>query len=519
MNMPSHLLSTVNPPELWDHFYQISQIPRPSGDERAICQYICSLARNLGLEYEMDTAGGDDYGNIVVRVPATDASRDAPITVIQSHLDMVTLPPERKNEPLDLILDGSVLRAKGSTLGADNGLAVAMSLTLMTNASIVHGPLELLFTIDEEATMSGVRMLSDTFLKGTCLINIDTVGEGVLTLSSAGIGVCSYVLPIVRQPLPKGHIPVQLNLYGGRGGHSGLEIHAGRGNAGQILARILFSLSENLPFRVSDISWGAVINAIPSDAQATLLIPDESLSLLISGLSDHEEQINHEFNGHDGPFHLNYSILPESPVCILSEKSQLNLLSMLTGLHHGIYEMSQEFPGTVETSSNLALVRTEDEQVLVTISFRSLHNASLDSVITRCHAVATLAGADRTSCENHSGWSADPDSSLLAICKEAYSRVYHEDVRLLAIHGTIECGFFKEKYPHMDIISIGTAILDFHIPTSADFLPGRDSLSPGERYDTARMPRFWNFITEILKIIASGSYYSPEYSLDRKIWP
>ena len=275
-----HLLSGIEPRELWDHFYKLAQIPHPSGGEREICRYVYDLAANLGLDVFMDDAGGEDFGNVLIKLPASSGCGKAPLVVFQSHLDMVALPAEKRDQPLELILDGSVLRARGSTLGADNGIAVAMALSLMTNPDIVHGPLELLFTINEEAGMTGVTKLSDRLLEGRFLINVDSQQEEILTVGCAGANRSIFKLPLEMEPVETDLAAVRVGIAGGRGGHSGLEINSGRANAGQLLMRILYEEAKAIPLRLSDVNWGNVDNAIPPEAHAVVLIRPEDQGAL-----------------------------------------------------------------------------------------------------------------------------------------------------------------------------------------------------------------------------------------------
>jgi dipeptidase D len=502
MKPHTHPLSGIKPEAIWDYFYQISRIPRGSGDEKEICRYICNLAEKLGLNVSMDDAGGAGYGNIIVRVEASAGYENAPVTIFQSHLDMVVLPAGMKNKPLELFLDGTVLRARGSTLGADNGIAVAMALVLMTDREIVHGPLELLFTIDEESGMTGARFLSDSALKGIFLINADGQGEGIFTVSSAGIGISTDLLPVSWEPVPQSLVPVTIRLSGGRGGHSGLEINAGRANAGQLLGRLLTGEWKKIPIRLHGIKWGTVMNAIPGEAEATILLCPGDREYLASCLKAWEKEFAAEFGTSDGPLHLDLIETAAQPETVMSAESQQKLLLLLIGLHHGIYTMSRQYEGTVGTSANIAVVRTTETGASIQISYRSSNMQSLQTAMERCQAVAVLAGATRISCEKDGGWEMDPDSTLLEVCRKAYLGIYGHEPEIKATHGTLECGHFSRKYPGMEIISLGTAIQDFHVPTPAGFIPGTGSDSSGERYDTTKMPQFWEFIRELLRALA-----------------
>ncbi|MDQ5986553.1 MAG: Cytosol non-specific dipeptidase [Syntrophus sp. SKADARSKE-3] len=467
----SNPLTSVEPPELWNHFYALTQIPHPSGGEEAVCRYIFDMARNLGLEVSMDTTGGPDFGNVIVNCPASPGYEQAPITTIQNHVDMVALPAERKDFPLDLILDDTMLRARGTTLGADNGIGVAMALCLMTDRKIIHGPLELLFTINEEAGMTGVLGLSEKALKGRFLINIDTQEEGILTICSAGACRSILRLPLKMEPLPDNLRAVRITLTGGKGGHSGLEINSGRANVAQLLARVLYEESKRIGLRVQNFTSGTVMNAIPGEGFTTIVIEQEELSLLRSSLSGWETAFRKEFGSCDGPlrFVLDETIaLPESAV---STDATRKVMAFLLSLPHGVYTMSSDIPGLVETSSDVAIVCTTPSELTVTVSQRSMTDPSLDAVVTQCEAVARLAGAEWEHIGKSYGWKPDMASPLLSCCRHAYRETFNTEPRATGLHGMLECGFIKAKYPDMDVISFGPTILDAHAPTKADYVP------------------------------------------------
>jgi dipeptidase D len=498
-----HLLTDCEPREVWEHFYRLTQIPRPSGQERGVCRYIYDLAESLGMDVTMDSAGGPDFGNVIVRCPAAPGYESAPITVIQSHVDIVALPEEHRALPLDLILDGMILRARGSTLGADNGIAAAMALTLMAKRDIAHGPLELLFTINEEAGMTGTRALSETALKGRFLINIDAEEEGVLNICSAGACHSVLKMPLVMEPAPEGFAAVRLRVTGGRGGHSGMAINSGRANAGQLLARLLYGELKTFDFRLSEIAWGEVMNAIPSQAGALVLVKAEKVGDVEGIVGKWQSIFKDEFGVWDGRIQVICNVGEPIPERAMIAPATEKVLSFLLALPHGVSAMSNDIPGLVETSSNLALVRTSTGELVATVSQRSLNDPSLDAIVTRCEAVANLAGAQSSHIGKNYGWKPDMTSPLLALCRKAYAGTFGEEPKVAGLHGMIECGFIKEKYPQMDMISIGPTIWDAHAPTSVDFVPGRGSDEVGERVDIAGVARLWEFLKAILKGLAT----------------
>lgn len=497
-----HILAGIEPVEIWDHFYKLSQIPRPSGGEQEVCRYLYDLAKSLGLEASMDCSEGNDFGNVLVRCPATPGYEEAMVTVFQSHVDMVFLPHESKGLPLDLFLDGTLLRARGTTLGADNGIAVAMALSLMTGSDIVHGPLELLFTINEEAGMTGAITLPEGVLHGQFLINVDSQREDTITVCSAGANRSIFHLPLVMEPLPDSLVPLRIRIAGGKGGHSGLEINSGRANVGRILARILYETSKTVHLRLNDVTWGSVDNAIPAQASAIIVVRSEDVRGLKEGLDKWETTVKEEFGPEEGDLRILADEVAPLPDCAATTMATRNALAFLLALPHGVHTMSREMEGLVETSSNLAKVRTSQTGLTVTVSQRSLVDPSLDGIITQCEAVGILAGAEHSPVGKTYGWKPDMNSQLLSVCRNAYQRTFGEQPRVIGMHGMLECGLIKTKYPRMEMISIGPTIWDAHVPTKADYVLGADSGSPGERIDTARMPHFWEFVKAILKQLA-----------------
>lgn len=498
----SHLLANVEPKVMWDHFYKLTQIPRPSKNEAAVCHYIVNLAKELGYDVRMDQAGGEDFGNIVVKVPPTPGHEDAPIVVIQSHVDIVALPETMRDQPLDLILDGTILRANGSTLGADNGIAVAMALTLMPENDIEHGPLELLFTIDEETGMTGAKNLAPDFLDGQFLINIDSEEDGTLTVGCAGGNRTRLHLAMVTENVPDNAACVRIEVSGLKGGHSGIEINSGRANAGRLLARLLFEETKRLDLHLSGIEWGSVDNAIPSEASAVVFVKMEQLADLKGRLQHWTDTYRQEFGRHDPNIAITLDETIDKPDFVYTKRTMSIALGLLLSLPHGVAKMSSDIDGLVETSANLAIVRSSREAIEISLSQRSSIGPSLDGIITQCEACASLAGATVEHGSRYYGWQPNMDSRLLQICKQVYEEMFDKSPNVVALHAGLECGLIGATYPNLDMISIGPTILDAHAPTKSDFQPGVDSNTRGERIDTAQMPHFWEFFKNTLKRLA-----------------
>lgn len=499
----SHLLSNYEPKVLWDHFYALTQIPRASKNEKAVCEFILNLAEKEGLEASMDNASGQGFGNVIIKVPATPGYENAPTAILQSHVDLVGLPAERHDRPLELILDGDWLRAKGSTLGADNGIGAAIAMAAMTDRSIVHGPLELLFTIDEETGMTGALNLAEDVLQGTMLLNFDSEEEGVLCVGCAGGNRSRIHLPVMTEAVPDGYLAITLAVTGLKGGHSGMEIHKGRANAGKLVTRILYHESPNYDLKLAAINWGSVDNAIPSEAFTTVFIKPEDKSNFEKKVLDWEKIFQSEFTHKEPNLRVTLTETKEKSGFVYTHQSQTKIIQLILSLPHGVAMMSVDIPGLVETSANVAIVKSSPDELYISTSQRSSVAPALDAIIAQAEACAKLAGASIEQGGRYYGWQPNMDSTLLHICAEVYEELFGHKPQVEAIHAGLECGLIGMKYPKLDMISLGPTIRDAHVPTKPDFQPGVDSDTKGERVDVAGMPKFWKYTLAILKRIAA----------------
>ena len=501
----SHLLSNVEPKIVWDYFYQLTQIPRPSKKEKSVCEYLLALAKKMGLEAAMDNAMGSGWGNVVIKVPATKGYEKAPILIIQSHVDIVGLPPERHDRPLDLVLDQNWLRAKGSTLGADNGIGVAIQLALMSDTTLVHGPLELLFTVDEETGMTGANNLEPGLLKGSMLLNFDSEEEGALCVGCAGGNRTRIKLPLTFVEPPEHHVAVKVIIADLKGGHSGTEIDKGRACAGKLLTRLLNQENKVLDVKITSINWGSVDNAIPNEAEAIILVQEGDEEVLQTMATKWTNEFRLEFGKKEPNLVVKIEKSADRPTRVMRDDCAYKVINLLQCLPQGVAMMSHDIPGLVETSSNIGVVKTIDNEIRISVSQRSSVAPALDGIIAECEACAKLAGAKYENGSRYYGWHPNMDSKLLNLTEQTYTEMFGTKPKVGAIHAGLEPGLISAKYPHLDMLSIGPTLLDAHVPSKADYQMGADIHSKGERIDVSRLPDFWKFTCKILENVAKIS--------------
>lgn len=475
------------PKALWGHFDTILTIPRGSKEEQKIREYVLSLASRHGLEYRVDAAG-----NVVVRKPASPGREDAAVTVLQSHLDMVNeknsdVEHDFSVDPIRPALEGEYLKAQGTTLGADNGIGVAAMLAILEDRTLSHGPLELLFTVDEETGLTGARGLDGSMLRGRRLLNLDSEEEGTVTVGCAGGADTEILLPLETLPAPSRADAYQVQLCGLHGGHSGLDIHLQRGNAIQLLARMLHSVRPGTPGYMAALEGGNKHNAIPREARATVVIPEGQAAEFLRHMDNQFAAVWKEYRQVEPDIRLEVSE-GAPPEKIWSTDTAWTVFRLLVALPHGVAAMSHDIPGLVETSSNLAVVRTADGMLKVLTSSRSSVATALDWIRSKIRAVALLAGARVEEHEGYPGWTPNVDSPLLKLFQDVHRRVAGSEARVVAVHAGLECGIIGEKVPGMDMISFGPQIEFPH--------------SPRERVHMESVGRFYHLLTTLLEEMA-----------------
>ncbi|MEW5764710.1 MAG: aminoacyl-histidine dipeptidase [Acidobacteriota bacterium] len=478
----------LEPKKVWEHFENLCKIPRPSGHEKAAGEYVVSVAKAHKLEWERDAVG-----NVVIRVPASKGREKAPVTVLQGHTDMVCeknsdVKHDFLRDPIRPRLVGDVVKATGTTLGADNGIGVAMALAILDEKAAVHGPLELLFTIDEETGLNGANGLQPGFVKGRRLLNLDTEEDGQLYVGCAGGKDTVLTLPLSREKSADPRPAYLLSVKGLRGGHSGGDIHEGRGNANRILARALDALAQaGAGFSLVSVQGGSKRNAIPREAFALLHADAAAARKAGAALKTLEATVRAELKGVDEGVALTLA-KTKSQGPALTAPSQRKVLNLLASVPHGLISYSRQIHGLVETSTNFAIVETRPAAMDVITSQRSSVESQRDWAAWWVGSVGRLAGAKVRHSNGYPGWEPNMDSPILAQARKTYKRLFREDPKVKAIHAGLECGIIGGKYPGMDMVSLGPTIRNAH--------------SPDEEVHVASVARTYKYLLELLKDLA-----------------
>ena len=476
----------LKPALLWKHFARILEIPHCSGNEKALGDYIISVAEAKGLEWQRDAVG-----NVVVRKQATPGHEQAEGVILQGHLDMVCeknsdIEHDFSRDPIRPVRQGDWIQAQGTTLGSDNGIGVAAALAVMEDDSLMHGPLEFLFTVDEETGLTGATKLEPGFLKGKKLFNLDSEDEGVFTIGCAGGADSEIIFPFQRSPKDSPSA-WKIKIFGLRGGHSGIDINQGRGNAIKILARLLWEISQEIPVHLVRIDGGNKRNAIPREAWAECIISPAEESKFKQLLEEYFQAIKNELKSVEG--NLEYNLESASPTFpALEENCQQALLNFLLALPHGVISMHPEIDGLVETSTNLAIIKTQEKEAEIIESSRSSVASALRSVREVIQACCELAGAQVNQPEGYPGWTPNLESPLLQTMKEVYQQLFGRAPEVGAVHAGLECGIIGEKFPGMDMISFGPTIEHPH--------------SPEERVHVESVEKFWQLLTAVIQQLA-----------------
>ncbi|MBP6070113.1 MAG: aminoacyl-histidine dipeptidase [Bacteroides sp.] len=477
-------LSELKPESVFYYFSEICKVPRPSKKEEKIISYLENFAAEQKLEIKKDEAG-----NILIKKPATPGKENLKTVVLQSHVDMVC---EKNNDvehdfladPIETIIDGEWLKAKGTTLGADNGIGVATELAILAANDIEHGPIECLFTIDEETGLTGAFALKEGFMSGDILLNLDSEDEGELFIGCAG-GIDSVGEFHYREvPVPTGYFFFRVDVKGLKGGHSGGDIHLGRGNANKILNRFLSQTAKKYDMYICEVNGGNLRNAIPREAYAICAVPHDAKEPVRVDLNIFIADIENEFAVSEPDLKL--TLQSETPrKMAIDQDTSSRLLKTLYAVPHGVYAMSQDIPGLVETSTNLASIKMIDsKKIKIETSQRSSILSARNDMANTVRAAFELGGARVSFGEGYPGWKPNPHSEILEIAVASYKRLFGVDAKVKAIHAGLECGLFLDKYPGLDMISFGPTLTGVH--------------SPDERMHIPSVEKFWNHLLDVL---------------------
>ena len=485
--MNAHL-EQLSPQPLWRHFRMLCNTPRPSGHEEALVAILEGWAEGLGLAHDRDA-----FGNLRILKPATPGHESAPGVILQGHLDMVAQanadhPHDFTRDPIETrVGDDGWLHARYTTLGADNGLGVAAALALLEDETLVHGPLEALFTLEEESSMGGALNLAEGWLEGNMLLNLDSEDRGQVYIGCAGGADVVVEAQLPRSPLAEGEQALRLSLIGLSGGHSGIDIHTGRGNANRLLVRSLRAL-EPFGARLIDYRGGTLRNALPREAFATLALPDDEWARARERIATLQETLRGELAGVDEGLSLTLAPTEARPTEALTEQASQLLVRALHVAPCGVERMSVTVPGVVETSNNLGVISLEDGRFHLCALVRSLCDSATEDLADRFRALFELIGA-RTRVESaYPGWTPNPDSPLLARFCHLHRERTGSMPEIKVIHAGLECGILGGKYPQLDMISFGPLIRGAH--------------SPDERVELASVAEFWMLLRALVEDLA-----------------
>ena len=485
--MAANDLDNLEPKDVWKNFYDISQIPRCSRHEEKIINYLESFAQHHTLSYKKD-----DIGNICIKKSASPGFEKRPGIILQGHVDMVcekntTVSFNFETDPLNLKKEGDWLTADGTTLGADNGIAVAMAMAVLADKSLQHGPVEALFTVDEETGLTGAANLDPSIIEGNILLNIDSEEEGTFYIGCAGGITTIGEKKITRERAPENTTAVSFAIKGLRGGHSGAEIHEGRGNSVVMGARILYAALQKYDIRLYNLDGGDKHNAIPREFAATLAVHSSDVEDIKALIREYGEIFKAESGDIEPDLKTELTTADSIPEGIFSKEDTETVIKTLFSLPHGVISMSRKLPGLVETSTNAAAVHSKGSSVTFLTSQRSSVMSQLDHIAEIVKVLLQSGGADISLEGQHPAWDPDPDSSILKTFKEVYKRTTSREPEIAAIHAGLECGVIGENFKDMEMISFGPDMKDVH--------------TPDERLNIPSVKRTWDFLLEVLKSV------------------
>jgi dipeptidase D len=484
-------LESLEPKLLWSHFDGIRRIPRPSRHEEKVAAHMEAWAKSRGFDVVRDAAG-----SMAIKVPATPGHESAPTVIIQGHLDMVCeknsdVDFDFMTDPIDVRVDGDWVKANGTTLGSDNGIGVATAMAVAEDPEVVHGPLEILCTVDEETGLTGAKALDPSIVTGRVMLNLDTEEDGAVYFGCAGGADAITTLPVARRRASLGSVPVKIAVKGLKGGHSGLNIIENRGNALKMLNRTLsVAVEKGVELDLVSLDGGSKHNAIPREAFAICRVPKTGLDELKAVIDGCKPEFEAEF----GAIDPDLEIVVEQPDDtedmrqVFNQHARDRLLHLVRTLPHGVLSMSRDVPGLVETSNNLAIVSTEKDKVSITTSHRSSVMPALLAVREQIRSASRLAGGDVHEEEAYPGWQPNPDSAVVNLTLDVYEKLFGRRPELKAIHAGLECGLLIEKLPGLDAVSIGPEIRNAH--------------SPDEMVQISSVQRFYEHVKALLKALA-----------------
>ncbi len=480
----SSAIEGLKPELVWKYFAEISAIPRPSKHEEKMTKYLLATAGKLGLE-----AKADKFGNVVARKPASTGKENVRMICLQGHTDMVAEKNKGQvhdflKDPIELVRKGNTLMANGTTLGADNGIAVATNLAIMEDNSLDHGPLEFLFTVDEETGLTGASNLQPGFLESRTLMNLDSEEEGSIYVGCSGGRDTTGTWKTKSDKAPATMMAATIRVAGLKGGHSGLEIDKGRGNAIKLLSRALLAVSE-FGARISSMNGGNKRNAIPREAEALVFIPKGKWKVSAEAVVRFNVTAKAELQTVEPDLLITIEEEKSKSKKVISKSLQRKILQTVSALPHGVIKMSADIPGLVETSTNVAVISTDKKGISIATSQRSSVDSEIVEIIHTVESIFDLGGANIQGTDGYPGWKPNLDSEILKVAQSTYKQLYGKEPEVKAIHAGLECGIIGERMSGMDMISFGPTLEGVH--------------SPDEKIYIDTVEKFWTFLIGILR--------------------
>lgn len=482
-------ITDLEPKLIWECFDEITKVPRPTFHLEKMKEFLVNWADRHNI-----ACSTDEVGNVMMSVPATPGHENAPAIILQGHQDMVAEKRGDKihdflSDPITTIIDGEWVKADGTTLGADNGMGCAAAMAVLLDKSLVHGPIQALFTVNEEQGLTGANGLKPGFVKGDILLNLDSEEHGQLVIGCAGGKVTICKVPYKSGAAPEGHKWYKIHLDHFKGGHSGMEIGLGRGNANQQLARFYWEENKKFPLQLAVIDGGNLANAIPRECTAVIGVASDKTSEFEKDVKAFNDLLHAEFILAEEPSFIFEASETVAPSCIMDYDDAARLMSAIFACPNGVQGMSRAVEGLIETSDNLASVKMKDGNIVeVTVHQRSSVDSRRDEIADRVRALFEMIGAEVVFDDAYVGWAPNPDSKVLKVAEKSFEELFGYAPRVEALHAGLECGLFLEKMPGLDMISFGPTLKDIH--------------SPSERANIPSVQQFWQFLTDILRRLA-----------------
>lgn len=483
----SEKLTNLEPNLVFHYFEEISKIPRGSGNEKAISDYLVNFAKEKNLEVIQDEAL-----NVIIKKPATKGYENAPGVILQGHMDMVceknkNVHHDFEKDPLELRVIDDMVYATDTTLGGDNGIAIAYSLAILASDNIHHPALEVLITTEEEVGLNGAAAVDGKNLKGKYLLNMDSEEEGKLLVSCSGGARTTQTIKIDWEAAKANLVSYDLSISGLKGGHSGMEIHKGRGNSNKIMGRILNDLDSNIEYYIKEINGGSKMNAIPREADAVILVPNEAVTALEAKVNEWNKLLKNEFRTADPDISVTLEKIDYHYAEVFSKDTKKKAIASLVLIPSGVQTMSMEIEGLVESSTNLGVVTTSNSEISFESAARSSVRSLKEQIISTGKKVADIMNSDFSVTSDYPAWEYNPSSTLRKIFKRVYEANYGAAPEIVAIHAGVECGLFSEKLPGLDMISFGPNIIDVH--------------TPNEHISIPSTKKTWEYLLSVLKEI------------------